>query len=172
MPGFAVNACTSAKCMASSLKLLYPPVLRRPVEVTVKTGPSRRWARMSDLAESGRSFRSVGTTEFRESRGGISPPRAPRTVREPLDSYGSRCSAIGTSNGSASSTRLLPFPVGPWPRLNNAAPSVQPHYRAFLPTTSCSAPVLRIGTLTLAVCAAWMSPFASERQVLTFRTRA
>src|SRR4051812_20116063 len=24
-----------------------------------------------------------------ESRGGISPPRAPRTVREPLDSYGS-----------------------------------------------------------------------------------
>src|SRR5262245_20618577 len=29
-----------------------------------------------------------------ESRGGISPPRAPRTVREPLDSYGSRCSAV------------------------------------------------------------------------------
>src|ERR1700730_19054767 len=28
-----------------------------------------------------------------ESRGGISPPRAPRHVREPLDSYGSRCSA-------------------------------------------------------------------------------
>ena len=29
-----------------------------------------------------------------ESRGGISPPRAPRTVREPLNSYGSRCSAV------------------------------------------------------------------------------
>ena len=29
-----------------------------------------------------------------ESRGGIAPPRAPRTVREPLDSYGSRCSAV------------------------------------------------------------------------------
>src|SRR5208337_2093824 len=28
-----------------------------------------------------------------ESRGGISPPRAPRTVREPLDSYGSRSRA-------------------------------------------------------------------------------
>ena len=28
------------------------------------------------------------------SRGGISPPRAPRTVREPLNSYGSRCSAV------------------------------------------------------------------------------
>ena len=24
---------------------------------------------------------------------------------------------------------LLPFPVGQWPRPNNAAPSLQPHYR-------------------------------------------
>src|ERR1700719_2373788 len=39
-------------------------------------------------------------------------------------------------------------------------------------TTSCSAPVLRFGTLVLAVWAAWTSPLASERQVLTFRTRA
>ena len=30
----------------------------------------------------------------------------------------------------------------------------------------------RFGTLVLAVCAAWTSPLASERQVLTFRTRA
>src|SRR6516164_1136873 len=67
---------------------------------------------------------------------------------------------------------LLPSPVGPWPWLNNAAPLVQLHYRAFIPTTSCSAPVLRFGTLVLAVCAAWTSPLASERQVLTFRTRA
>ena len=44
--------------------------------------------------------------------------------------------------------------VGPWPRLNNAAPSVQPHYRAFIPTMGHSAPVLRIGTLVLAVLAA------------------
>ena len=44
--------------------------------------------------------------------------------------------------------------VGPWPRLNNAAPSVQLHYRAFIPNTSCSVPVLRIGTLILAVLAA------------------
>ena len=63
-------------------------------------------------------------------------------------------------------------PVGPRARLNNAAPSVQPHYRAFIPTTSCSAPVPRFGTLVLAVGAAWTSPFASERQVLTFRRRA
>jgi hypothetical protein len=26
--------------------------------------------------------------------GGLSPPGSPRTVREPLDSYGSRCSAV------------------------------------------------------------------------------
>ena len=67
---------------------------------------------------------------------------------------------------------LLPSPVGPRTRLNNAAPSVQLHYRASLPTTSCSAPVLRFGTLVLAVCAAWTSPLASERQVLTFHTKA
>lgn len=32
--------------------------------------------------------------------------------------------------------------------------------------------MLRIGTLILVVCATWTSPLASERQVLTFRTRA
>jgi len=36
----------------------------------------------------------AATSRVVESRGGISPPRAPRTVREPLDSYGSRCSAV------------------------------------------------------------------------------
>src|SRR5215510_7127364 len=46
------------------------------------------------------------------------------------------------------------------------------HHKAFIPTTSWFAPVLRLGTLVLAVCAAWTSPLASERQVLTFRTRA
>ena len=74
-----------------------------------------------------------------ESRGGISPPRAPRTVREPLDSHGSRCSAVGTRGhgfaSSAGSSCCQMASVGPWPRLNNAAPSVQPHYKAFIPTT-------------------------------------
>jgi CO/xanthine dehydrogenase Mo-binding subunit len=39
---------------------------------------------------------STGTLDFGmvESPGGISPPGAPRTVREPLDSHGSRCSAV------------------------------------------------------------------------------
>ena len=38
-----------------------------------------------------KQFRCDGIVE---SRGGISPPRAPKTVREPLDSHGSRCSAV------------------------------------------------------------------------------
>ena len=67
---------------------------------------------------------------------------------------------------------LLPFPVGPELWLSNAAPLVQSHCRTFTPTTSRSAPVPRIGTLVLAVSAARTSPFASERQVLTFHTRA
>jgi hypothetical protein len=85
-------------------------------------------------------------------------PGARKTVREPLDSHGSRCSTVGTrATGFTSPTGsscCLMASVGPWPRLNNAAPSVQPHYRAFVPTTGHSAPVLRIGTLVLAVLAA------------------
>src|SRR5262249_22984420 len=50
--------------------------------------------------------------------------------------------------------RLLLFPVGQWPRPNTAAPSLQPHYRAFDATMGCSAPAPRFGTLALAVGAA------------------
>ena len=99
-----------------------------------------------------------GSVAIVESPGGISPPGAPKTVREPLDSHGSRCSTVGTrATGFTSSTGsscCQMASVGPWPRLNNAAPSVQPHYKAFIPTTGHSAPVLRIGTLVLAVVAA------------------
>src|SRR6516164_1680177 len=66
------------------------------------------------------------------------------------------------SNGLALSTEFLPLPVDPGPQLNNAVPSVQSHYRTFHPTTNCSAPVPRIGTLALAVLAAWTSPLASD----------
>ena len=45
--------------------------------------------------------------------------------------------------------RVLPSPVALIPELNNATPSLQPHYRTFIATTGCSAPVPRIGTLTL-----------------------
>src|ERR1039457_401295 len=52
-----------------------------------------------------------------ESPGGISPPGAPRTVREPLDSHGSRCSAIGTRGQRLCLIHeLLLSPVGfSWP---------------------------------------------------------
>src|SRR6202035_3688139 len=49
---------------------------------------------------------------------------------------------------------LLPSPVGQWPKLNNATPSLRPHYRTFDATTGCSAPAFRVGTLALAVGAA------------------
>src|SRR5450759_1785333 len=52
-----------------------------------------------------------------ESPGGISPPGAPRTVREPLDSHGSRCSAIDTRGQRLCLIHeLLLSPVGfSWP---------------------------------------------------------
>src|SRR5229473_3452059 len=76
------------------------------------------------------------------------------------------------SNGFALSTGSSRFPVGLWPQLNNAAPSLQPHYRAFIATMGCSVPVPRIGTLILAVLAACDLSLCSGAQVLTFRTRA
>lgn len=51
--------------------------------------------------------------------------------------------------GFALSTRILPSPVVLAPELNNATPSLQPHYRTFNTTTGCSVPVPRIGNLTL-----------------------
>src|SRR5437588_7062137 len=53
------------------------------------------------------------------------------------------------SNGFALVMRLLPSPVGRLPKRNTTAPLVQRHYSAFIPTTDCSAPVLRIGTRDL-----------------------
>jgi hypothetical protein len=58
--------------------------------------------------------------------------------------------------------------------------SLRPHYKAFVTTTGCSVPALRVGTLALAVVAACdfslHAPTDSERrdavQVLTFRTKA
>src|SRR5436853_181614 len=39
--------------------------------------------------------------------------------------------------------------VGHWITPDNGVPSVQSHYKTFLPTTNSSAPVLRLGTLAL-----------------------
>ena len=52
-------------------------------------------------------------------------------------------------NGFALLNRLLPIPVDHSVKPDDAAPSLHPHYRDFITTTGCSAPVPRIGTLTL-----------------------
>ena len=42
-----------------------------------------------------------------ELPGGISPPGAPRSVREPLDSHGSRCSAVSMAQLPMSEERRI-----------------------------------------------------------------
>jgi len=67
---------------------------------------------------------------------------------------------------------LLPLLVGPWPELNNATPSVRPHYRALNPNTGCSVPVLRLGTLILMGASHLDFSLRIGAQVPTFRARA
>src|SRR3954447_10247150 len=91
-------------------------------------------------------MRSQGRVAHR----GIAPLRPHRTVRETLVSSGS----------SRPEQTLLPVVRSrqflPDHRLTVALPlddpSLQLHYRAFLTTTSDSAPVLRLGTLAGAAC--------------------
>src|ERR1017187_8113874 len=52
-------------------------------------------------------------------------------------------------NGLASSMQVIPLRVAHWIKPDDDAPSVQFHYRTFVPTTGASAPVSRIGTQTL-----------------------
>jgi hypothetical protein len=47
--------------------------------------------------EKRKSIRQGQTDAIDESPEGLSPSGAPRTVREPLDSYGSRCSAVAVA---------------------------------------------------------------------------
>jgi hypothetical protein len=82
-PGYIrrpVTRCVSDPCAESAVDPLASPKpssVARPISVPV----SRSNMTLADTAES-------------ESRGGIAPPRAPRTVRELLSSYGSQCSAL------------------------------------------------------------------------------
>jgi hypothetical protein len=62
----------------------------------------------------------------------------------------SQTSRFEISNGFAPTKRLLPSPVGCMSWQDTAAPSLQPHYRAFDTTTDSSAPVLRISASILA----------------------
>ena len=57
---------------------------------------------------------------------------------------------LSGSKGFALSNKILPFFLVVLSiKLNNAAPSLHLHYRDFITTTGCSAPVLRIVTLIL-----------------------
>src|ERR1700741_5481350 len=51
--------------------------------------------------------RKTACTLAVESPGGISPPGAPRSVREPLDSHGSRCSAVSMAQLPMSEERRI-----------------------------------------------------------------
>jgi hypothetical protein len=74
-------------------------------------------------------------------------PAAPRFAFTCL--YASHTSRFAIQNGLALFTRILPVRVVHWIKPDDDAPSVQSHYRTFIPTTGVSAPVPRIGTQTL-----------------------
>src|SRR5918992_1886617 len=76
-------------------------------------------------------------------------PGAWRAIRRIQCSERRRCRRRRLLNGFALSKRFLPSLVDHSIKLNNVAPSLQPHYRAFLTTTRDSAPVPRLGTLAL-----------------------
>ena len=78
-----------------------------------------------------------------------------RGGRPPHFRCGGRYRQYSPSSGERSgNVRSLTREIfGSGPQLNNAVPSVQSHYRTFLPTTDPSATVSRIGTLVLtALC--------------------
>jgi hypothetical protein len=71
------------------------------------------------------------------------------TVRDSLPSYGSYHLAAHITKRRGLALWLLPSLVGQTVRPDDPTPSLHLHYRDFNATTSQSAPVSRIGTLTL-----------------------
>ena len=108
-----------------------------------------------------RHFRQIGdATPQPKSARGISPRAAHRSVREPLNSYGS-CHSPKTA---VFRRDLRAPPVSRWPMDPSASdppPSLHPHYRDFITTTGQSAPVRRIGTFSLVVLPLAPFPLAS-----------
>src|ERR1700694_3665039 len=51
-----------------------------------------------------------GPVAIVESPGGISPPGAPRTVHDPLESHGSRCSAVAMNESAVGTKRTSESP--------------------------------------------------------------
>ncbi len=99
--------------------------------------------------------------------------RAASTPAEPLLAltlrYASQTTRLEISNGLTcdfdSLTWLLPSTsVDHQTNPDNPPPSLQPHYRTFIASTRRSAPLPRIGTLPLAVSAAWSSPSRRPHQ--------
>src|ERR1700730_17914830 len=78
-----------------------------------------------------------------------STPAAPRFAFTCL--YASHTSRFAIQNGLALFMPILPVWGVRWIKPDDAAPSVQSHYRIFFPITGVCAPVLRVGTQTLAV---------------------
>src|SRR5260370_4705326 len=63
--------------------------------------------------------------------------------------YATKTHGLGILPAFALSKRFLPLPVDLPVRPNSVAPSLQPHYRAFITPTRDSAPVPRLGTQAL-----------------------
>ena len=110
-------------------------------ETDLKNNLYKVWNRMS----SGSYFPPpVRLVEIPKATGGLRPLGIPTVADRVAQMVVKR-----TLEPLALSMRFLPSPVDPRPELNNATPSVRPHYRALYPTTGCSAPVPRLGTLIL-----------------------
>src|SRR5689334_13220384 len=74
------------------------PGIERQPRKKLEPSPERLLAVLhgwrDEVVRAGRTDRARRDKAVVESPGGLSPPGAPRSVREPLDSYGSRCSAV------------------------------------------------------------------------------
>src|ERR1700749_3748446 len=99
-----------------------------------------------------------------------STPAAPRFAFTCLNA--SHTSRFAMLNGLALSMQVLSLRIAHRIKPDDDAPSVQSHYRTFLPTAGVSAPVPRLGTQTLAALAAWVAPLTSGRQVPVFLIEA
>src|ERR1700722_16012922 len=72
-------------------------------------GPKRQFLRRNHTSEVGvkPTCQDSSTDAFVESPGGISPSGAPRTVHDPLESHGSRCSAVAMTQCPMSKERWV-----------------------------------------------------------------
>ncbi len=107
-------------------------------------GAIKKYVRFQTIPDIYVSLAPKASVAIDESPGGISPPGAPKTVREPLDSHGSRCSTVGRrAAGFASVHGLLLLPDGfSWPVVSaeqrspfGPAPlqSLRPYYEPLRP---------------------------------------